>query len=390
MMIKKLLLVIFSIVLVGSCKQGETNKQEATQDYSEFENGLSFQHVYDSVIGGKSFQERLDFHKVPGVSVAIFEKGEIVWRKEYGVLKSDSNRKVNSSTKFQAASISKAVAALGVFKLVEQFNLDIDTDVNEYLKKWKVDYGEFSNEEKVTIRRLLSHSAGINVAGFYGYSKSSSIPSLLQLLDGKGNNEKVEVQREPGTEFLYSGGGYSILEQLVEDVSGVRFEEYMNKEIFEPLDMSNSTYNLFPRENISYAHDTTGNTHPEGWLVYPELTGAGLWTTPSDMVKFCVAIENSFYTIDTPLISDDYAKEMLKPSIEWANGIWWGLGVALKGENENTFYWHSGSNPGGYRCMMLDFYKKRTGIIIMTNADNGAALYNEIIDSFFSYKGIPF
>ncbi len=388
---KKIASIIFLIITSVGCKQSESNTQQSTKDYSKFENGLAIKNTGDSLShSGYSIQERLEHHKVPGASVAIFENGEIVWRKEYGVLKSNANNKVDSNTKFQAASISKAVTGLGVLKLVEQFNLDMDSDVNQYLKKWQVDYNRFPGNQKVTIRRLLSHSAGVNVDGFYGYSKSSTIPSTLQILNGYGNNEKVQLDTIPGTKFLYSGGGYTILEQLVEDVSNMTFSEYFEKEIFEPLKMTNSTYNFFPKENVSCAHDKEGAVHPEEWLVYPELAAAGLWTTPSDLVKFCVAIENSYHNSENSLITSSSTKKMLQPTIEWQGGNWWGLGVAIRGEKDNTFYWHSGSNPGGYRCMMIDFFKKRSGIIIMTNSDNGASLYNEIIDSYFNFKEIKF
>ena len=388
---KKIVLIIFSITIILGCDQSKSDNRQSTKDYSKFENGLNIIKNGDSLThSGQSIQNRLEYYKVPGASVAVFEDGQIEWTNAYGVQKSNSNKEVNSNTKFQAASISKAVAALGVMKLVEKFELDLDKDVNQYLKKWKVDYSKFSSNEKVTIRRLLSHSAGINVPGFYGYSKSSTFPTTLQLLNGEGNNEKVELDTIPGNTFLYSGGGYTVLEQLVQDVSMMRFDDYMKKEIFEPLNMSNSTYDFFPTGNIAHAHDTTGVEHPEGWLIYPELAAASLWSTPVDIAKFCIAIENSFYNNENSIISEALAKEMLTSTIEWRGGIWWGAGVALNGKNEEAFYWHSGSNPGGYRCMMVDFYKKRSGIIVMTNSDRGAALYNEIIDSYFNFKGIEF
>lgn len=385
---EKIVLTMVLFTFIVGCKQNSSYKQKSIIDYSKFENGLNVKSVGDSLEDGQSIQERLEFHKVPGASIVIFENGKVTWSKEYGVEKANTNKKVKSTTKFQAASISKAVAALGVIKLVEKFSLIIDADVNQYLKEWKIDYGKFSDEEKVTIRRLLSHSASINVAGLYGYTKSDSIPSTLEILNGKGNNEKVQLDTIPGTKFLYSGGGYIILEQLVEDVSEMKFNEYMEKEIFEPLKMSNSTYNVSPNDNISYAHDVEGGVNPEGWLRYPELAAAGLWTTPTDIAKFCIAIEDSYHKNGNSLISNASSKEMLQPIIEWQGGNWWGLGVALNKKNDDAFYWHSGSNPGGYRCMMADFFEKRSGIVVMTNSDNGAALYGEIIDSFFNYKGI--
>ena len=386
---RTLLLILFFTALL-SCKENSSTRQGTDIDYSKFESGLTLKSDADSLDHGHSIQERLEYHKVPGASVAIFENGEMVWSKEYGVLKSGTRTKVNATSQFQAASISKAVAALGVLKMVAQYELNLDEDVNRYLKSWQVDYSTYPDQEKVTLRRLLSHSSGINVPGYYGYFQSDTLPSTLQNLNGKGKSPRVALDTVPGATFLYSGGGYTILEQVIEDVTDQSFAGYIQKEIFDPLEMANSSYAPKSEDNFSYAHDTQGEVNPEGWLIYPELAAAGLWTTPTDLVKFCTAIENSFHNTSNTIIPAGLAKEMLQPTIEWQGGNWWGLGVAVKGDMDDVFYWHSGSNPGGYRCMMTDFYEQRNGIIVMTNSDNGAALYGEIIDSYFNFKGIEF
>lgn len=385
---KKIPYAILLLVFLLGCKQNETKSQKEqdpkNKDYSLFENGLNRN---DSTKIGQSIKDRLDFHKVPGVSIAIFENGNITWSKQYGVRDSESKEKVDSSTRFQAASIAKTLTAVGIMKLVEEFNLDIDKDVNQYLKSWKLDYGKFSDTSKVTIRGLLSHTGGINMSGFKGYTKSDVLPSTLDILNGRGNTDKIELDTIPNTRFSYSGGGYTILQAMIEDISEMSFQDYFENTVFKSLGMKNSTFNQFPKGNLSSAHDKDGITHPEKWIIYPELAAAGLWTTPSDLAKLCLSIDNSYNDNNDGFLSSETIRVMLKPVVEWSGGEF-GLGLMLRGENEDAFYWHSGSNPGGYRSLMVNLYKKNTGIVILTNSNNGGALYNEILLSFLNFNDV--
>lgn len=386
-MIKYLFIVYILLVSFG-CKHEISDKLDGQKplikDYSSIENSL---HQDDSTKTSHSLIERIKFHKVPGVSVAIFEDGNITFRNEYGVRDSDSKEKVDSLTKFQAASIGKTVTAIGILKLVETNNLDIDEDVNQYLKSWKVDYTRFSDSSKVTIRRLLSHTSGINMNEIKGYKKKDTIPSTVEILNGYGNTDKIKLDTIPGTGFYYSGGGYTVLQAMIEDISKMSFQKYFENEVFKPLKMDHSTFNQFPSGNVSSAHDQDGNPHPEDWIIYPELAAAGLWTTPSDLANLCIAIDNSYSGKDNSFLSSETAKEMMKPVTKWSAGEF-GLGIMLRGTDENEFYFHTGSNPGGFRSMMIDLPKKKTGIVVLTNSDNGTSLYNEIVTSFFKLNNV--
>ncbi|MBA6364425.1 beta-lactamase family protein [Colwellia sp. BRX8-4] len=161
---------------------------------------------------------------VPGLSIAVIHKGKIDWSKGYGI--ANGTRKVDSNTLFQAGSISKPVAALAALKLVKQGELDLDVDVNQYLKGWKVKGDLLTKENPVTLRHLLTHTGGISVHGFPGYATGSEIPSTTDVLSGKGNTDKVEVNEAPGSKWRYSGGGYTIMQKIVEDVTGMPFSEY--------------------------------------------------------------------------------------------------------------------------------------------------------------------
>jgi CubicO group peptidase (beta-lactamase class C family) len=160
-------------------------------------------------------------HGIPGVSIAIIEKGEIVKAKGYGFTEKDGTTPVTAETLFQAGSISKPVAALGALKWIEDGQLALDSDVNRSLKQWQVPENEFTKEEKVTLRRILSHSAGLTVHGFPGYPTFSRLPTTIQILDGlePANTSAIRVDTKPGSAWRYSGGGYTVMQQMMTEVA---------------------------------------------------------------------------------------------------------------------------------------------------------------------------
>ena len=196
-------------------------------------------------------QQRMAKYNTPGVSIAIFNNNQITWTDTIGVSDANQQTPLTTNTKFQAASISKPLTALGVLKLTQTHNLDLDTDINQYLTSWQV---QNPFDEPVTIRRLLNHTAGVNISGFQGYPKSDTIPDTVSVLNGLDNTPAIEVMITPGTQFAYSGGGYTILQQLIEDTTGTSFQDYFQQAIFQPLQMTDSTFNQAP-ENTSHAHD---------------------------------------------------------------------------------------------------------------------------------------
>jgi CubicO group peptidase (beta-lactamase class C family) len=372
---KKLCLVSIILCTFLSCKQA------AKTNYSAIEKGLIPAVLVGDSTVTYSVEERMKDFQVPGVSVAVFKNGEIVWRKAYGETKAGSGNKVTPETRFQAASISKSVTGLGVLKLVEDYQLDLDTDINQYLSSWKIQ-SPFLKEEKVTIRKLLTHTAGTNISGIMGYDKSDTIPGTTDILNGKGDTPPVKLDTIPGTRFFYSGGGFIILQQLIEDVSGSSFKGYFEKVVFLPLGMSHSTFDQVPKENVSSAHGWDGDPYPQGWRVFPSMAAAGLWTTPSDLAKFCFAIEDAYHGKEGAFISQKLANEMLTPIKKR------GLGVALETEKEVPFFFHGGSNPGGFRSFMVDAYKQRTGIVVMVNAEQGHIIQDDILRSFSNFFSV--
>lgn len=374
-LVSQIHLVTFLLILTFSTTVvfGKTSVKE---EIKAIENGL----LPAVVVKGeakKSFQllERMKHYNVPGMSIAVVRSGKLRFAKGYGIANTNTGKKVDVNTLFQAGSISKPVAALAALKLVDEGKVDLDKDVNFYLKRWKVAENEFTKNEKVTLRRLLTHTAGMTVHGFPGYSQDKDFPNDIKVLNGKGNTPKIFVDTVPGTIWRYSGGGYTVMEQLVEDVSGMPFDVYLEKKILKPLGMKNSTYaqplSKKWHKNVSAAYNGNGKLYKGLWHNYPEQAAAGLWTTPTDLAKYAIEIQKAFAGKSNKILSTKIVKEMLTKD---KNG--WGLGPSLGGEGENLTFGHGGKNAG-FTNNMRAFAYKGDAVIVMTNADRGGALNSE-------------
>ncbi|MBV8282772.1 MAG: beta-lactamase family protein, partial [Candidatus Eremiobacteraeota bacterium] len=260
--------------------------------------------------------ERMRHYRVPAVSVAVINDYTVVWSHAAGLRDVASKTPAATSTLFQAASMSKPVAAAGILALFEAKHLNLDADVNTMLRSWHVPPAPGNSSERVTMRRLLSHSAGINVHGFVGYDRDATLPTLVQVLDGTppANSEAIHVVAVPGSATAYSGGGTSIAEQLAVDATSEQFPEFMRQTLLGPLGMTDSTFAqplpqaLWPRAGDGYYADDRP-VH-RGWHVYPTMAAAGLWTTPSDLATFVIAIQNALRGRGEPPIDTTVAREM--------------------------------------------------------------------------------
>ncbi|MBK8653341.1 MAG: beta-lactamase family protein [Haliscomenobacter sp.] len=328
-----------------------------------------------------TIQERMAHYQVPGVSIAVLNNGQIEWAKGYGFTGQDSLRRITPKTLFQAASISKPVAALAALLLVEEGKIGLDQDVNTYLKTWKVPENAFTEKEKVTLRRLLTHTAGLTVHGFRGYALGEKIPTSRQILNGEppANSAKIFPDTFPGAIWRYSGGGYTVMQQLVADVSGIPFPEFMEARVLKKIGMKNSAYYqplpFLLRSRASLGHRSDGKKVTGDWHTYPEMAAAGLWTTPTDLLKYAMAVQNMGGDNPKGLLSKETAGKML--SKDKSN---WGLGPSLSGEGKDLLFSHGGSNEG-FKCAFFAFAYKGQGVAVMTNGDGGSALVEEIFRS---------
>ncbi|MDR7130605.1 CubicO group peptidase (beta-lactamase class C family) [Algoriphagus sp. 4150] len=365
-----------------SCNYGA--KDSINSEIEEIEKSL----ITTIQIEGVPFEkhtllDRMDHYNVPGLSIAVIKDRKLHWAKAYGL--ANDKIEVNTNTLFQAGSISKPLAALSVLKLVEDGILDLDEDVNSYLKNWEIPYNDFTKEQKVTLKRLLSHTSGLSGHGFPGYQRDESLPSLIQILNGGGNTPPIILDTIPGSMWRYSGGGYTLMEKIVEDVSGLNFEKVMDDKILKPLGMTKSTYEQPLPEvlalSASAAFDRKGEILDGKWNNYPEQAAAGLWTTPTELAKYCIEIQAILAGKEHGILSKATIEMMLTKSMNN-----WGLGPSLKGDNDSLMFGHGGKNEG-FTTEMIAFAYKGDGVIIMTNADNGRPLINEIVLSISNYYG---
>lgn len=315
-------------------------------------------------------------YNVPGMSIAVVSKGEIVWAKGYGIANTITGEKVDTDTLFQAASISKPITALAALNLVEEGYLELDDDINLYLRTWKLPDSNFSKNEKVTLRRLLTHTSGLNVNGFPGYNQNETIPDINSVLNGLGNTLPIRLKSIPGVNFEYSGGGYTVIEKVIEDITNSPLEEYMEVSILNPIGMSNSTFEQpLPKElhyKASAAYDMKGKIISGLWNNYPEQAAAGLWTTPTDLANYCIEIQEILNDKPNGILSRDMTEQML--TVHKSN---WGMGMQIEGVGEKLGFTHGGKNAG-FTNDLVSYPYRRDAVIVMTNGDNAWGLIEKI------------
>lgn len=338
---------------------------------------------------GMNLQERMKHYKVPGVSIAFFSGGKILWTRVYGYANAATMTPVTPETLFQAASISKPISTLAMLRLVQDGKLNLDENVNVKLKSWKVPDNEFTKEQKVTLRRIVSHSAGLTVHGFGGYRPDEPLPTIVQVLDGQmpANSKAVRVDTVPGSKWSYSGGGYVVMQLLLTEVTVKSFPELLDEEVLRPIGMSHSTYALpLPqslRRSAATAYGSDGNAIAGDFHVYPEMAAAGLWTTPSDLARAAIEIEKDYAGTSNKVLSKDMAHQMLTHQKDD-----WGLGVALSAADHPLRFGHGGSNEG-FKCDLQAYIDSGQGMAVMTNADGGSALIGEIERAVAKEYGWP-
>jgi CubicO group peptidase (beta-lactamase class C family) len=326
---------------------------------------------------------------IPGLSLAIIQDGHIIKEKGYGYADLGSKTPVTPATLFQAGSISKPVAAVAALHLVEQGRLSLDADVNTELRSWKVPENEFTRDKKVTLRGILSHNAGLTVHGFPGYAVGTSIPTLLEVLDGTqpANTAPIRVDMVPRSQWRYSGGGYTVLQQMITDVTGKAFPDFMRETVLLPLGMTSSTFEQplpASRQTLAAtAYGPNGQAVKGRWHIYPEMAAAGLWTTATNLARFVISLQQAFAGASNPVLSQSTTRLMLTRQKDDD-----GLGVFLKGEDKTLQFWHNGRDEGFDAFMAGDAsHGEGVAILINTNDDNDAV--SDIIKAIAKSYGWP-
>ena len=326
-----------------------------------------------------TMESRMKHYGVPGLSMAVIKDSKIVLLKSYGIKDRASGVPVTINTLFQAASISKPVSAYAALKEVELGKINADENINVYLKSWKLPDNAFTKTNKVTLKHLLSHSGGITVGGFLGYTVGAPVPTLLQLLNGEkpANSEAIVVDKVPGGSFRYAGGGYCIMQQMLIDIEGKSYPEIMQEFVLGPLEMKNSTYNQpltttqLPFAATGYLPD--GTEVPGKRHIYPEMAPAGLWTTAEDLAKFVINLQQTLKGESHKVLSQAMAKQMTTPFIEPFEG----LGIFLNKRVQAQYFSHNGWNEG-FSSTMIGNTSSGDGVVILING-NQPALLEEIV-----------
>jgi CubicO group peptidase (beta-lactamase class C family) len=317
----------------------------------------------------------LQQHKVSGVSLAIIEKGALTATYGYGSAQPQAERPVTPQTQFQAASISKTVNALAVLKLVQSGRIRLDDPVNAHLQSWKLPGNALTDAMPVTIRMLLSHTGGTTVSGFWGYARTAPIPTLIEILDGKppANSAPVTVDQPPGQLFRYSGGGTTVLQQMILDLTGEDYPSALRRLVLDPLGMRESSF-VQPPASDTVEHAALGCTEdgtltPGGFTIHPEMAAAGLWTTARDLSRVVSAIIHSCAGEPGGFLDQGLAREMLTPVSEGS-----GLGVFV---DKKGVFSHTGGNVG-YRCVHVGNALTGHGMVAMTNSNSGEIIHDEL------------
>lgn len=327
--------------------------------------------------------EALKLLNIPSASIALIDEGRIAFARAYG-------KDATPETLYQAASLSKFVAAIGAMRLVQDGTLALDQDVNDKLTAWKVPSNSFDATHKVTLRGLLSMTGGIGVPGFLGYEAGVPIPTLTQILDGTSpaNSPQVTVIAVPGSGYRYSGGGYEIAEALMQDSTGKPFPQLMQDLVLGPMRMTDSSFDQPPSAAFAgravSGHFSDGRELPRRWHVFPEHAAAGLWSTPTDLAKLLVQLADVWQGLSSIFLRRQTLEEMLTPQ----NGGPYGLGAAIAGDGASLVLMKRGQNIG-YQGYLILYPASGQGMVVMTNSDNGSKLAEALIKRAASAYGWP-
>jgi Raf kinase inhibitor-like YbhB/YbcL family protein len=321
---------------------------------------------------------------VPGLAVALVHHGQLAWAAGYGLADRPTRAPVTAATRFQAASVSKPVAAWGVLRLVEQDRIGLDEPVVGHLRRWRPPPAPF-DADGITVRRLLSHTAGLSVHGYAGQPPDRPLPPIEASLRGDAGSFPVELLEAPGRRWLYSGGGYSVLQLLVEELTGRPFAEFMQAEVLAPLGMSASGFRWRRTAATARPHDAGSGRIPD--FAFAEQAAAGLVTTAPDLARFVAAALPGPHG-EPPgrgVLSPAGVRLLLTaaPATAGRWGLGYGLGLLPGGD---LLAYHEGANRG-WRAGLALLPERRAGIVVLANSDGGSAPIDAVVQHWVAHEG---
>lgn len=306
---------------------------------------------------------------VPGVSIAVIDDYQVIWAHGFGVADANTRAPMTTLTVLQAGSIAKPVTAMAALRAVERGELTLDGDVNGSLTSWRIPANQFTAQEPVTLRRLLSHTSGITPGGFEGYEPGVPFPQTVQILNGApaANSPPAQVLATPGTTMAYSGLAYTIVQLLLLTRGDETFPDLMRSAVLDPLNMQNSTFEQpLTRSFDSRAasgHTWGGSVLSGRWRNHPEMAAAGLWTTPTDLAQVAIEMARARRGESARVLSPEMAQRMLTEERD-SSALGWMLGTS------NGMFWHNGGTQG-FRASMRMYSETGDGLVFLSNSDNG-------------------
>ena len=381
-----LLVIIFLVLSISLFAQ----TKEAVQRMQAVENNLiPFVPVKD--FKGWNIIDRMNYYKVPGLSIAVIKDYKIDWARGYGLADTAKNIPVTTETMFSAGSISKFLMAATALELVEQGKIALDSPINNYLTSWKIGENEFTKKTPVTLRMLLSHQGGTTQSSYFGFTPDKKpLPTVVEILNGDkvAESRKVIVNSEPNKEFRYSGGGSMIAQMALMDVSKQSFSNLTQQVLFDKLEMKNATFEQpLPAR---FANQSPWAYSSASWFkgmpyVYPQQAAAGLYVTPTDLAKFFIDIQKSFIG-KGKVLSEPITRQMLSPQVNISDGNYkeqMGIGPFLIQRTDNKdrdgiYFEFTGVNAG-FLAYGIASVQGGNGVIVMLNSgDNPNGIGKEI------------
>lgn len=327
-------------------------------------------------------QERMEHYGVPGISIALIDDLEVRWIAQYGVASVGSREPVRARTLFNVGSMSKAVASAAILALVELDRVDLDGDIDPQLCSWHIPPNDFTAESPITPRQLMNHSAGLPHRPPFNYT-ADALPTTMQMINGQppSRSKPLQVVQRPGTRFQYSNGGFTVLQILTEDVTGLTYDEAVRELVFDPLGLDDATFqtplSATRMATAATGHDRDGSilADPPRWMAHT--AAGGLWITAQDYARFVVEIQKSVLGESNRLFSRELAEAMTSPHAAEQ----YGLGVFLyEGDGSEPYFSHIGDGPG----FVGGYTSHRTSgdaVVVLTNGKGGINLCREILRS---------
>ncbi len=378
---KTLKIIIVALIIVVSDYTFKINAQQSSP--------LHQSSGFDAL--AVTIKEKMEEHKLHGLSVAVFEDYKVIWTQEWGVKAAGGKEKINSNTAFSTASTSKAVVAMLCGVLEEKGLIDLDRPISKYLQRWKLPKSDFKQSNQINWIQLLSHTAGTTQGGFADFYEGDKIPTIVPSLKGEllpRYDKEIAFMFEPGTDWEYSGGGYVIIQLALEDHFKKPLSELIQEHILTPLGLKNTTMKQ-PNEvgfltNVAKVHNSKGEIIKTGLPITPQVAPSGMWSTPTDLSKIALEMQNALRNTNNKVISNAVAKRItdivtLDKIGGWSAGWRRSIGIG-----NLDWFSHGGSNTGVGGEFMATM-RGGNGIAILANGDKPnrmpvmSFLRNEII-----------